>query len=240
MTVERVDPPVRPQADVVGSWVVPLIAEATGMVVVCYAAIGVIMATDNGDLVAIALAPGLAVALMVAAAGHLSGGVYNPAVTLALVIAGKLRIGKAIGYVMAQLIGGLIGALLIKATFPVADVDLANLGTPAVGSNVAVGQALLAEIVATFFLVYVIFGTAVDARGPRTIAPLAIGLTIAVDILVVGPVSGAAMNPARWFGPAVVEGFWENGWIYWVGPAIGAAIAALLYHYVYLQGRDAA
>lgn len=237
-----------PPVDAMGTWVAPLVAEAIGVLAVCYAGIGSIMAFggavqgepgQSAELVGIALAPGLATGLMVAAAGHVSGGVYNPAVTLALVIAGKLRIDKAIGYVVAQLVGGLIGALLIRATFPEATADLANLGTPAPGPDIAAGKALLAEIVATFFLVYVIFGTAVDARGPRTIAPLAIGLTIAVDILAVGPISGAAMNPARWFGPAVVEGFWENGWIYWVGPAIGAAIAALLYYYVYLQGRDA-
>jgi aquaporin TIP len=87
-------------------------------------------------------------------------------------------------------------------------------------------------------LMYVIFGTAVDARGPKAIASLAIGLTITMDILAVGPISGAAMNPGRWFGPALVQGSWDNWWIYWVGPGIGATIAAILYTYIYLGGKD--
>jgi aquaporin TIP len=122
--------------------------------------------------------------------------------------------------------------------FPSEVVDAVELGTPAVAEGLSTGKALLAEIVATFFLMYVIYGTAVDARGAKAIAPLAIGITITIDILAVGPISGAAMNPGRWFGPAVVQGFWDDAWIYWVGPAIGAAIAAVLYNYIYLGNRD--
>lgn len=248
MAAERVDRSTGRRADVITTWVVPLIVEAIGVLALCYVGIGAIMAfttvpvggdpANSANLIGIALAHGLAIGLMVAAAGHISGGVYNPAVTLGLAITGTLGPNKAVAYAIAQLVGGVLGALLIKATFPSAAADAANLGTPAVAANVAVGRAVIAEIVATFFLMYVILGTAVDPRGPRTIAPLAIGLTITIDILAVGPISGAAMNPARWFGPALVQGFWDDGWVYWVGPAIGAAIAAVLYWYIYLQGRD--
>lgn len=245
MADERVDRLQAPD-DMMTAWIVPLIVEAVGVLALCYAGIGAIMAFSGADpgnsanLVGIALAHGLAIGLMVAAAGHISGGVYNPAVTLGLLIAGKLRPDKAVAYVIAQLIGGVIGALLIKATFPAAAVDLTNLGTPNVPDALNTGRGVVAEIVTTFFLMYVILGTAVDARGPKAIAPLAIGLTITMDILAVGPISGAAMNPARWFGPAIVQLSFSNWWVYWVGPGIGAAIAAILYYYIYLQGRDAA
>jgi aquaporin Z len=227
-----------PQTDVVTAWVVPLVVEAVGVLALCYIGIGAIMATGGNDLLAIAVAHGLAFGLLVAAGGHLSGGMYNPALTLGLFIGGRLRWDKAIGYVIAQLVGGVVGALLIKATFPAGQVDAANLGVPAVGASASAGRAVLAEIVTTFFLMYVVFGAAVDGRGPRIIAPLAIGLTLTMDILAVGPISGAAMNPARWFGPAVVQASFDNWWVYWVGPAIGAAIAAVLYAYIYLSGRE--
>ncbi len=238
MAANRAEASAAPRPDVVTEWVVPLVVEAIGVLSLCYIGIGAILATGGNDLLAIAVAHGLAIGLLVAAGGHISGGVYNPALTLGLLIGGKLRWNKAIGYVIAQLVGGVIGALLIKATFPAAQVDAANLGVPAVGATASVGRAVLAEIVGTFFLMYVVFGTAVDGRGPRAIAPLAIGLTISMGILAVGPISGAAFNPARWFGPAIVQASFGDWWVYWVGPGIGAAIAAVLYAYIYLSGRD--
>ncbi len=238
MATDRAGASAAPPTDVVTEWVVPLVVEAVGVLGLCYIGIGAIMATGGNDLLAIAVAHGLAIGLLVAAGGHISGGVYNPALTLGLFIGGKLRWDKAIAYVIVQLVGGVVGALLIKATFPAAQVDAANLGVPTVGANASAGRALLAEIVTTFFLMYVVFGAAVDGRGPRAIAPLAIGLTITMDILAAGPISGAAMNPARWFGPAVVQASFDNWWVYWVGPAIGAAIAAVLYAYIYLGGRE--
>jgi aquaporin Z len=217
-------------------WVVPLVVEAVGIMTLCFIGIGSIMA--GAGLLGVAIAHGLAIGVMVAAGGHISGGVYNPAVTLGLALGGRLAPAKAVGYVVAQLVGAVIGALLIKGVFPSQVVNTAELGTPAVTEGISAGKALLAEIVATFFLMYVIYGTAVDARGAKAIAPLAIGITITIDILAVGPITGAAMNPGRWFGPAVVQGFWDDAWIYWVGPGIGAAIAAVLYNYIYLGNRD--
>lgn len=240
MSANRAGASAAPQTDVITEWVVPLVVEAVGVLALCYIGIGASMATGGNDLLAIAVAHGLAFGLLVAAGGHISGGVYNPALALGLFLGGRLRWDKAIGYVLVQLVGGVIGALLIKATFPAAQVDAANLGVPAVAANVSAGQAVLAEIVTTFFVMYVVFGTVVDGRGPKAIAPLAIGLTITVDILAAGPISGAAMNPARWFGPAIVQASFSDWWVYWVGPGIGAAIAAVLYAYIYLSGRDQA
>jgi aquaporin Z len=109
------------------------------------------------------------------------------------------------------------------------------LGTPQLGQGVGVGAGLLAEVIATFFLMYVVFGVAVDMRGARAIAGLVIGLTITIDIFSIGGLTGAAMNPARWFGPAIVQGVFADWWLYWVAPIVGAVIAALVWNEVYLR-----
>lgn len=170
-----------------------------------------------------------------AVGGPISGGVFNPAITVGLVIGNKLAPVKGAAYVVAQLVGATVGALLIKAVWPSAAVDAVNLDVPSrpLGSGVSTGAALLAEVVATFILMYVIYGTAVDTRGPKAIAWLVIGLTITLNILAVGPISGAAMNPGRWFGPALVQHSWTDWWIYIAGPGLGATIATILYAYGY-------
>ncbi|MGH2587203.1 MAG: aquaporin, partial [Dehalococcoidia bacterium] len=158
--------------------------------------------------------------------------------TVGLWIGGKLRVDKAVAYIVAQLVGAALAALVLKAIFPEQLTDPVGLGTPAVGELYTNGNALIAEIVTTFFFMYVIYGVAIDHRGPAAIAALAIGLTITMGIYATGAVSGAAMNPARWFGPALVEGIWDDGWIWIVGPVIGAVVAAVVYRYVYHGGRD--
>jgi aquaporin Z len=193
---------------------------------------------DATDLVSIALAHGLAIGLMVAAAGHISGGHYNPAVTIGLLATRRIKPAVAAGYIVAQLLGALVAAALLKAFFPADAVNTVQLGTPALGRGVDPVAGTIIEVILTFFLMFTIFGTAVDTRGPRGVAPLAIGLTISMDILAGGPLTGAAMNPSRWFGTAIVQGFLDNWWVYWVGPIIGALIAALLYHYVLLDERQ--
>ena len=114
-----------------------------------------------------------------------------------------------------------------------------NLGTPAVGLGVGTAAAVLAEIIMTFFLMYSVFGVAIDQRGAKAIAGLVIGLTITMDIFVGGGLTGAAMNPARWFGPALVQGAFDNWWIYWVGPIVGATIAAVVWNQFYLSDAAA-
>lgn len=214
------------------------IVEFLGVFLLVFAGAGAIIATGGQDLVAIALAHGLAIAVMVAAAGHISGGVYNPALAIGLMATGKLPIPRGTGFIVAQLLGGIVAALLLKAIFPAAAVDAVRLGTPLPGPGVGAGTALLLEVVLTFFLMFVVFGTAVDKRGAATIAGLVIGLTITLDILVGGGVSGAAMNPARSFGPALVQGAWDANWVYWLGPILGALAAAFLHTFVLLDDTD--
>jgi aquaporin TIP len=174
--------------------------------------------------------------LMVAAAGHISGGVYNPGLTVGLMAARRIGVSRGVYYIVAQLIGATVAALALKAVFAPAALSAVNLGTPSVGSGVGTLAALIAEIIMTFFLMYSVFGVAVDSRDARAIAGLVIGLTITMDIFVGGGLTGAAMNPARWFGPAIVQGAFADWWIYWVGPIVGATLAALLWNEVYLKG----
>lgn len=115
-------------------------------------------------------------------------------------------------------------------SFSVKAIDAVQLGTPLLGSGVSAGQGVLVELILTFFLMFAVFGTAVDPRGPKTIAGPVIGLIITMDIFAGGGLTGAAMNPARSFGPELVQGVWDAWWVYWVGPIVGAVIAALLYN----------
>ncbi|MHB8646359.1 MAG: aquaporin [Thermomicrobiales bacterium] len=215
-----------------------LIVEFIGPFALVFVGAGAIIATQGGDLVAIALAHGLAIGLLVAAAGHVSGGVYNPALTIGLAIARKLSPTLVIPYIVVQLLGATAAALCLKAVFPSAAIDKVSLGVPAVGKGFGTGGAFVAEVIMTFFLMFVVYGTAVDERGPRAIAALAIGLTITMDIFVGGAASGAAMNPARHFGPALIGNHWANWWLWWLAPIIGAILAAALYAYV-LQVQSA-
>lgn len=207
--------------------------------------IGAIILTQGQDIVAIALAHGLAIGLMVTAAGHISGGHFNPAVTIGALITGRIAMGPAIGYIIAQLVGAVAGAAALTLTYLDVDRNRVDLGLPKVGTsisadpvvNLSAGNALAMEAILPFFLMFVIFGTALDNRtGGRAVAGLAIGLTITMDILAGGAVSGAAMNPARWFGPAVIQQDFTDFWIWIVGPIAGAAAAALLYNF-FLMGE---
>jgi aquaporin Z len=213
-----------------------LIIEFIGPFALVFMGAGAIVLTQGGDIVAIALAHGLAIGLMAMAAGHISGGHYNPAVTIAMFVTRRIDLPKAIAYILAQLAGALAAAGVLTLTFRDLERNAVNLGVPAVGANLTAGNAFVMEMVLTFFLVLVIFGTAVDTRTPKVISGLCIGLTITMDILAGGAVSGAAMNPARWFGPAIVQQEWSDLWIWWAGPIIGAVVAAVLYNDVILGG----
>ncbi len=185
-----------------------------------------------------AVAQGLALGVMISAFAHISGGHVNPAVTLGALVAGKIDPVLAVLYWLAQFAAAAAAALLAKAVLP-SQLD-GSLGVPALGPGVTQWQGLAIEMVLTFFLVWVVFATAVDPRGTfSAIAGLGIGLIVTVDILIGGPLTGAAMNPARAFGPELVQGSWTNAWIYYVGPFIGGLIAALLYTFLYLP-RDRA
>jgi len=223
------------------------VAEFVGPFTLVVAGVGAIISTQNlsdgGNLVAVALAHGLAIGLMVAALGQVSGGHFNPAVTLSMLATGQIAITRAISYIIAQVLGATAGAGVLTLIFPALgpmgrNNPGVNLGLPGLGPDVSLSGALIMEAVMTFFLVLVIFGTVIDPRGPKAIAPLAIGLIITMDILTGGRITGAAMNPARALGPAIIQQDFTNWWIYWVGPFIGGLIAAFAYTSIWLgNGR---
>jgi aquaporin TIP len=130
--------------------------------------------------------------------------------------------------IVSQLVGGALAGFFLKGIFPKPVWDRVHLGTPALGYGITPGWATFLEAVLSFFLIFAVFGTAVDTRAPK-LGGFGIGLTIAFDILMGGPLTGAAMNPARWFGPALASGFWNNGLVYIIGPILGGLIAGLLY-----------
>jgi MIP family channel proteins len=211
-------------------------AEFVGTFTLVFVGAGSIAATQGGNLTAIAFAHGLAIAVMVSAVGHISGGHFNPAVTFGFLVTRRIEPHLAATYWFAQLTSAILAALVLQGVLPNNQTDGVNLGAPALGSGVGAGGGLVIEIVLTFFLVWVIFATAADPRGTFvSIAGLAIGLTITLDIFMGGPYTGAAMNPARALGPQLVQGFWADGWVWYLGPLIGGAAAALLYDRLYLR-----
>jgi MIP family channel proteins len=169
---------------------------------------------------------------MIMAAGHISGGLFNPALVVGLVATRRLSVPLGIGYIVVELLGGIAGALLLGAGFTTQQLDAVKFGTPLPAANLSIGQAILIEAVLTFFLMFSVFGNAIDPRSPKAIAGLAIGLTITMDIFGGGGLTGAAMNPARSIGPELVGGIWDFWYVYWIGPIVGAVIAALIYEYV--------
>jgi MIP family channel proteins len=210
------------------------VAEFIGTFALIFVGVGSIVFAQSSGLVGVALAHGLTIAIMASAVGHISGGHFNPAVTLAFLVTGRMAPSLAGVYWVAQLAGGVAGALMLRGLFP----GEANLdsGVPVLNDAVSVGAGVGIEAVLTFFLVWVIFATAADPGGAfKSIAGLAIGLTITVDILAAGPLTGAAMNPARALGPELVQNVWDDFWIYLAGPALGAVAAGLLYEWLYLR-----
>jgi aquaporin TIP len=185
------------------------------------------------DIVAVALANGLAIGIMVSNLGHISGGHFNPAITAGFVATRRIELRIAGIYWVFQLGGAIIAALGLRWLFHKPAIYAA---VPHVAHGFGTGRGLVLEMVMTFFLVWAVFATAVDPRGAfKAIAGLAIGLTISIDVFVGGPITGAAMNPARAFGPEVAANFWAQGWIYWVGPIVGSLVAALVYNFLYLR-----
>jgi aquaporin Z len=217
-------------------WVGRAVAELIGTFALIFVGAGSIVVTGGQDLVAVALAHGLVIAVMASAVGHISGGHFNPAVTFGFLVTGRIEPALAGIYWAAQFVGGLLGALLLTLTLPESVTDPVSLGAPAVADQIGAGAALVIEAVLTFFLVWVIFASAADERGTfKSIAGLAIGFTITLDILVGGPLTGAAMNPARAFGPQLVGDAWDDWWVWYLGPLLGGAAAALLYQGLYLR-----
>lgn len=221
-----------------------LLAEFVGTFTLIFLGAGAIIHTQGSNLVAIAFAHGLAIAVMVSAVGHISGAHFNPAITIGAWVTQKIDSKNAAAYIVTQLAGGAAAAGLLRLSMPeliwrgqsINGIGGVNLGVPAVASQISTGQGVLIEAILTFFLVWVVFATAIDPEGSfGKIAGLAIGLTITADIFMGGAFTGAAMNPARAFGPQLVGSHWANGWVWYAGPILGATVAAVLYEFLYLR-----
>jgi len=226
-----------------------LIAEFIGTFMLIFCGVGSICADQflrsgsNGQngvgLLGIALAHGLAIGIMVTALGHISGGHFNPAVTIGFWVTQKLSTLDSLLYWVAQLAGGTAAAYILRR-LPVEVWGPAQLGTPDLASGISRGTGMLFEAIMTFFLVLVVFATAVDERGAfDKVAGFAIGLTITAGALFGGPFTGAALNPARAFGPALAASHWNNHGVYWVGPLAGGLVAGWLYNKLYLGKKGA-
>ncbi|MGI0092086.1 MAG: MIP/aquaporin family protein [Nitrososphaerales archaeon] len=189
--------------------------------------------TDPGSALLIAaLANGLGLGIAISATMAIGGGVLNPAVALGLWVGRKLRGREVIPYIIAEVAGATIAGGILVALFPSAVGSAVHWGAPTLSNAISVAQGMLLELVMTFFLVLAVYGTVIDARAPK-IAGFGVGIIVLADVLVGGPFTGAAMNPARAIGPMIAGLFFPGYWyIYWVGPIIGGILAGLVYHHV--------
>jgi glycerol uptake facilitator protein len=226
----------RALAELIGTWV--LVFLGTGSVVTMVVFFKSLDAVNQAALLLIGISFGVAVLVMIYAFGHISGTHINPAVSIALWITGRFPAKDMVVYVIAQLIGAFLASATIYACWGSRAVD-AGLGITLPGAEVSYTQAIIVEIVLTFFLGLAIWGSAVDSRAPGGFAGLAIGLVVAADIWVGGPLTGASMNPARSFGPFFGESVfggsaadWAKFPIYIIGPIVGLALAGFVYDYV--------
>jgi aquaporin Z len=217
------------------------LAELLGTFFLTFAGAGSIlqsaaMGESGYGLLGIAIAHGLVLSVVVSATAGISGGHINPAITIGLFLGGKVPPRLVPLYLIAQCLGSFLGALALRVIFAPAIIAAVALGTPVPAAGVSFNIVVFVELILTFFLALAVWGTAVDPRSPR-IGGFGIGLAVLVGILVGGPITGAAMNPARVLGPALAGGGWSAHAAYWIGPIVGAAAASLLYRRLLLEKR---
>jgi MIP family channel proteins len=223
-----------------------LLAEAIGTFFLCFAGIAAIVSTSEpissgAGLVGIALAHGIALSVAVSIFAGISGSHFNPAVTIGMLSTGRIAPVLAALYIISQLVGATVAAAACNAIFPETAINDAQLGIPLPAEWVTVPQLLLTEFILTFLLMTAIFGTAVDNRAiSMKIGGFGIGLAVTFDILAAGMVTGASMNPARSFGPALIHSNFDFHGYYWLAPVAGAVAAALVFHLFLLEREDAA
>jgi MIP family channel proteins len=218
-----------------------LTAEFIGTFILCFAGIAAILSNTpavgaNMGIVGIALANGLALSVAISVFGGVSGAHFNPAVTIALLTTGRIKVPAALGYIVVQLAGAALAAFVCKTIFPLEAGTAANLGIPLPAAWVSTSTLMLCEFILTFLLVIAIYGTAIDARGQVVnIGAFGIGLAVTVNILAAGAVTGASMNPARSFGPALMQGDFHLHIYYWIAPILGAVVSAQVYEHLILE-----
>lgn len=217
-----------------------IIAEVVGTFFFFFIGIGSIQAAGTGSTstLYVALAHGVALAIAISALGHISGGHFNPAVTIGLAVGRKITPLLGLLYIIAQIVGGVLASAALVAVLPANSWQAYHLGTPSLAPTINAVQGTALEAILTFFLVLAVYGTAVDPRANR-IAGFGIGLTVFVDVLVGGPLTGGAMNPARAIAPAIVSGTWTTDQlVYWIGPILGGIIAGLVYMLIFMPGAE--
>lgn len=212
-----------------------LVAECFGTFMFVFVGAGAVLSNNfpkgSFGLLGIAFAHGIAFAVAISATMAISGGHLNPAITAGMLAIRRIDAGTASLYVLAQLVGAALAAFALKLILPVGVTRVMALGTPAVATTITFGSAVAIEAILTFLLMSAVLGTAVSAQAPK-IAGFGIGLTLFIGMLVGGPVTGGAMNPARAFGPAFASGQWISQAVYWIGPILGALVAAFLWEKV--------
>ncbi len=206
------------------------LAECVGTFGLVFAGTGAIMTNaTTGALghVGVAIVFGAVVAAMIYAFGHVSGAHLNPAVTLGFVAGGKVSPGKAVPFIVSQIIGAILATALLRYTHG----NVGNLGAtlPLAGNWL---QCLILETILTMILMLVILGSGLDKRAAGGFAGISIGLTILLEAMCMGPITGASMNPARSFSPALIGGIWQHQWVYWVAPIVGAQIGVIIYRII--------
>ena len=216
-------------------------AEAVGTFALVFIGAGSIMSgffpkSDFG-VFGVALAHGLILGTMITATMRISGGHLNPAVTLGLLVARRTNVRTAIAYIVTQVLAAILAAAILKELYPPAVLRATSLGTPHLAASVSLTQGIVVEAIMAFLLVSAVFGTCVHPEAPR-VGGFGIGLTLAADILMGGGLTGAAVNPARAFGPAVVAGDMVAQMVYWIGPILGGVVAGLLWEHVLLPKRN--
>ena len=208
------------------------IVEALGTFCLLFAATGVII-NKSFDLLGIALAPGIVVTILIISSGHISGVHLNSAVSFAFLIAKKMTLQEFFVYVLAQVIGAVAGSIALREIFTQDVASQVRNGVNTLSSKTSFATGFLIELALTMILVLVIFAIALDKKNPSASwAPVAVGLTIVINIMVMGPISGACFNPVRWLGPAVAGGYFENASLYLVAPMLGGALAVPLFFYL--------
>ncbi len=214
------------------------VAELLGTLAIVYVGAGAAvvsnMASAGYGTLGIALAQAMVLGVMVTLMMDISGGHLNPAVSLSMMTTRRLDLTSGVVYIVAQVAGAVVGALLLKWSMPEHVTRAAALGTPLIAGTVTLGQAIFVEAVFSFFLVSAYYGS-INTPRPANVGGFAVGLTLFFGILVGGPLTGAALNPARAFGPALVSGTWTGQIVYWAGPIIGALVAGAVW--TWLLGR---
>jgi MIP family channel proteins len=232
----------RAEATVEARTVAAYAAEGVGTFLLVFFICGILSVGGAGplhlDLAGLGLLHALTLGVLVYALGASSGAHFNPAVTVALFSIGQIRSRDAVAYIVFQLVGAVLAGLLVLLLFHQAGAAT-HYGATAISSTVVAGGSpwlgLIAEAVGTFMLMWAVMALAVNPRGEKQFAGLAIGGALGLAVMVVGPATGAGLNPARWLGPALASGTYGNFWIYLVGPLAGALIAAFGYRALVLD-----